>query len=64
MCIYLMPEPGVEAVCGPEVSLDPSSSWMGMSREQKYLMMNQSEASNVMDHSQSEASIDSPEDIL
>ena len=56
-----MPGPGVEAVCGPEVSLDPSSSWMGMSREQKYLMINQSEAIIV---SQTESSNNLPEDVL
>ena len=43
-----MPVPGVEAVCGPEVSLEPSSSWMGMSREQKYLIFNQSGVSDIM----------------
>ena len=46
-----MPVPGVEAVCGPVVSLEPSSSWIGMSREQKYLVMNQSKVSIVMDPS-------------
>ena len=58
-----MPAPGVEAVCGPEVSLDPSSSWMGMSREQKYLEMNQSEVSNILDQPIT-VEYNSPEDIL
>ena len=62
-CYHLMPAPGVEAVCGPEVSLDPSSSWMGMSREQKYLEMNQSEVSTILDQPIT-VEYNSPEDVL